>query len=77
MGHSGLDPSSVDPSTVDVQKDVLFNEVVKSGAVFIASVMPIMSWAGMTQDNNTQAVRIAQVLKRYTDAGVVTWLRYA
>lgn len=77
MGHSGLDPSSVDPSTIDVQKDVLFNQVVESGAVFIASVMPTMSWAGMTQDNNTQAVRIAKVLKRFTDAGVVTWLRYA
>lgn len=54
MGHSGLDPSSVDPSTIDVQPDVLFNQVVDSGAVFIASVMPVMSWEGLTKDNNTK-----------------------
>lgn len=77
MGHSGLDYGSVDPSTVEIQKDALFNQVVESGAVFIASVMPTMTWNGLTHDNNTQAVRVAQALKRYTDAGVVTWLRFA
>lgn len=75
-GHSGLDPDSVDPSTINIQKDKLFEQVVDSGAVLIATVMPCLSWSGMTRDNNTQAVRIAQALKRYTDAGVVTWLRY-
>lgn len=77
MGPSGLNPSAVDPSSVHVQKDALFESIVNSGAVLIASVMPCLSWSGMTWDNSTQAVRIAKALKRYTDAGVVTWLRYA
>jgi hypothetical protein len=77
MGQSGLDAGSVDRNSVKVTKDALFKQVVQSGAVLITSIMPVNGWTGLTSDNNTQAVRIAKALRRYTDAGVVVWNRFA
>ena len=33
-------------------------------------------YKGMSGSDNAQALRIAKSLKRFTDAGVVTWLRF-
>jgi len=76
MGNSGLDPGSVSKNSVDYKKDAVFDQVVQSGSVFIASVMPL-TWNGLTKDNNTQAIRIVKAMKRFTDAGVVSYLRFA
>lgn len=41
-------------------------------------VMPTHGWAGLTYADNSQAVRIAQVMKKFVDAGVTEiWLRFA
>ncbi|KAK4049715.1 hypothetical protein OIV83_003990 [Microbotryomycetes sp. JL201] len=56
----------------------VFDDVVKSGAIFQAAVMPnSKNWNGLTRKDNYQAKAIAKVMKRFTDAGVEVWLRFA
>ncbi|KAF3010836.1 hypothetical protein E8E13_008790 [Curvularia kusanoi] len=49
-------------------------DVVASGAVFVASVMPTVNFNTITED---VAQQVASVMKQFTDAGVTVWLRYA
>lgn len=49
-------------------------DVVASGAVFVASVMPSIDFSAVTEDVANQ---VASVMKQFTDAGVTVWLRYA
>lgn len=49
-------------------------DVVASGAVFVASVMPSVNFNQITDD---VAAQVASVMKQFTDAGVTVWLRYA
>lgn len=39
--------------------------------------MPTGGWWGLTASDNQQAVAICKVMKKFTDAGVETWLRFA
>ncbi|KAM0787080.1 hypothetical protein ACM66B_006338 [Microbotryomycetes sp. NB124-2] len=56
----------------------VFDDVVKSGAIFQPAVMPNKNnWAGLSAKDNYQAKAIAKVMKKYTDAGVEVWLRFA
>ena len=52
-----------------------FDDVVESGAVFVASVMPVLS-AGFTAITKDVASQVAGVMRKFTDQGVVVWLRY-
>ncbi|KAJ4349407.1 uncharacterized protein N0V89_008022 [Didymosphaeria variabile] len=49
-------------------------DIVASGAVFVASVMPSVNFNQVTPDIANQ---VASVMKQFTDAGVTVWLRYA
>ncbi|KAK4056092.1 hypothetical protein OIO90_002823 [Microbotryomycetes sp. JL221] len=56
----------------------VFDDVVKSGAIFQPAVMPNKNnWNGLTPKDNYQAKAIAKVMKQFTDAGVEVWLRFA
>ena len=50
------------------------DDIVASGAVFVASVMPYIDFSAVTPDVASQ---VAAVMKQFTDAGVTVWLRYA
>ena len=39
--------------------------------------MPTKGWAGLTKDDNYQALAIAKVMKQFTDEGIEVWLRFA
>jgi hypothetical protein len=49
-------------------------DVIASGAVFVASVMPRIDFNLVTEDVANQ---VASVMKQFTDAGVTVWLCYA
>lgn len=36
--------------------------------------MPIGGWKGLTYDDDSQAVAICQVMKKFTDQGLEVWL---
>lgn len=44
---------------------------------FVCAVMPIGGWKGLTYDDDSQAVAICQVMKKFTDKGLEVWLRFA
>lgn len=52
-----------------------YDDVVRSGAVFIPSVMPVLNsgFSGVTTDVASQ---VAGVMRKFTDKGVVVWLRF-
>lgn len=52
-------------------------DIYASGAILEASIMPVGSWGGFTATDNSQAVAVCRVLKRFTDAGVEVRLRFA
>lgn len=55
----------------------VLNDVKASGAVFQPAVMPTGGWQGLTASDNSQAVAIAKVMKKFTDEGIEVWLRFA
>ncbi|KAK4049716.1 hypothetical protein OIV83_003991 [Microbotryomycetes sp. JL201] len=56
----------------------VFKDVVESGAIFQPAVMPnSKNWNGLTRKDDYQAKAIAKVMKKFTDAGVDVWLRFA
>lgn len=52
-----------------------FDDVVRSGAVFIPSVMPVLA-AGFAGITPSVAHQVAGVMKNFTDRGVRVWLRF-
>ncbi|KIS70251.1 uncharacterized protein UMAG_06336 [Mycosarcoma maydis] len=52
-------------------------DIYASGAILEASIMPVGSWGGYTQVDNSQAQAVCKVMKRFTDAGVEVRLRFA
>ncbi|KAA1065333.1 hypothetical protein PGT21_034753 [Puccinia graminis f. sp. tritici] len=59
------------------QLTAVIDDVKASGAVFQPAVMPVQGWKGLTSSDNSQAVAIAQVMKKFTDQGIPVWLRFA
>ncbi|KNZ53046.1 uncharacterized protein VP01_335g5 [Puccinia sorghi] len=55
----------------------VLDDVKASQAVFQPAVMPVKGWQGLTSSDNSQAVAIAQVMKKFTDQGIPVWLRFA
>ncbi|KAH9444819.1 hypothetical protein Pst134EB_025077 [Puccinia striiformis f. sp. tritici] len=53
------------------------DDVKACNCVFQPAIMPVDGWKGLTSDDNSQAVAIAQVLKNFTDEGIPVWLRFA
>lgn len=53
-----------------------FDDIKASGAVFNPAVMPT-NWVGLTDEDSSQATNIANVMKKFTDAGIEVWLRFA
>lgn len=53
------------------------DDIVASGAILEAAVMPEEAWTGYTASDNSQARAVAQVMKQFTDAGVTVRLRFA
>ncbi|GAA5851901.1 hypothetical protein JCM8547_000093 [Rhodosporidiobolus lusitaniae] len=45
--------------------------------IFQPAVMPTKGWAGLTEDDNSQALAIAKVMKQFTDEGIEVWIRFA
>ncbi|KAF1969331.1 glycoside hydrolase, partial [Bimuria novae-zelandiae CBS 107.79] len=70
--YAQISSSGFDGSQLLAVKD----DVVASGAVFVASVMPgrDINFSAVTAD---VAKQVASVMKQFTDAGVTVWLRYA
>ncbi|TKY86557.1 hypothetical protein EX895_004706 [Sporisorium graminicola] len=52
-------------------------DIYASGAILEASIMPVGSWGGYTQTDNSQATAVCTVMKKFTDAGVEVRLRFA
>lgn len=50
---------------------------IKQGGVFQPAVMPTGGWKGLTKADNSQAVNICNVMKKFTDEGIEVWLRFA
>ena len=52
-----------------------YDSVIESGAVFIPSVMPVLTsgFSGVTPD---VAAQIATVMREFTDKVVFVWLRF-
>lgn len=52
-----------------------YDDVITSGAVFVPSVMPVLNsgFSGITPDVASQ---VATVMRKFTDKGVVVWLRF-
>ncbi|KAN0112487.1 glycoside hydrolase family 26 protein [Hyaloscypha variabilis] len=52
-----------------------YGDVIKSGAVFIPSVMPVLDsgFPGITPEVASQ---VATVMREFTDKGVIVWLRF-
>lgn len=48
-----------------------------SGAIFEAAVMPTGGFQGFSTTDPSQAVNVCTVMKRFTDAGIPTRLRFA
>ncbi|KAH9818895.1 family 26 glycoside hydrolase [Melampsora americana] len=55
----------------------VMDDVKACGCVFQPAVMPTHGWSGLTSDDNSQAVAIAKVMKKFTDEGIPVWLRFA
>ncbi len=53
-----------------------YDDVIKSGAVFVPSVMPVLDngFPGITPEVASQ---VATVMREFTDKGVIVWLRFA
>ncbi|KAK4703817.1 hypothetical protein P7C70_g2397, partial [Phenoliferia sp. Uapishka_3] len=52
-------------------------DIKASGGVFQPAVMPTGGWGGLTASDNSQAVNICNVMKKFTDEGIEVWLRFA
>ena len=52
-----------------------FDDVVRSGAVFVPSVMPVLA-AGFSGITPNVAEQVAFVMRKFTDRGVRVWLRF-
>jgi len=55
----------------------VIDDVKACNCVFQPAVMPVDGWQGLTSSDNSQAVAIAQVMKKFTDEGIPVWLRFA
>ena len=53
----------------------VLDDVKSSGAIFQPAVMPTGGWQGLTASDNSQAINIANVMKKFTDEGIEVWLR--
>ncbi|BGP44038.1 hypothetical protein JCM10449v2_008095 [Rhodotorula kratochvilovae] len=53
------------------------DDVKACNCIFQPAVMPTKGWAGLTKDDNFQALAIAKVMKKFTDEGIEVWLRFA
>ena len=58
------------------QINYALNDIKKSGAILIASIMP-MTWNGLTSSNNYQAVAVAKYCASLNAQGIVVYLRFA
>ena len=68
--YAQIKSSKFDGSQLLAVKD----DVVASGAVFVASIMPSVNFNEITEG---VANDVANVLKQFTDEGVEVWLRFA
>lgn len=68
--YAQISSSNFDGSQLLAVKD----DIVASGAVFVASVMPSVNFKEVTPE---VAQQVAAAMKKFTDAGVMVWLRYA
>ncbi|KAN0065300.1 hypothetical protein ACQY0O_001135 [Thecaphora frezii] len=51
-------------------------DIIASGAVLEAAVMPIGGYEGLSESDNSRAVQICSVMKTFVDAGVEVRLRF-
>ncbi|CAH7687267.1 glycoside hydrolase superfamily [Phakopsora pachyrhizi] len=55
----------------------VIDDVKACDCVFQPAVMPTGGWKGLTNSDNSQAIAIANVMKKFTDRGIPVWLRFA
>ncbi|MBW0473277.1 hypothetical protein O181_012992 [Austropuccinia psidii MF-1] len=55
----------------------VIDDVKACNCVFQPAVMPVGGWKGLTSSDNSQAVAIAKVMRKFTDEGIPVWLRFA
>ncbi|CAH7690685.1 family 26 glycoside hydrolase [Phakopsora pachyrhizi] len=55
----------------------VIDDVKACNCVFQPAVMPTGGWKGLTSSDNSQAIAIANVMKKFTDRGIPVWLRFA
>jgi len=55
----------------------VMDDLKASGAIFEPAVMPVGGWQGLTGSDNSQAVAICNVMKKFTDEGIEVRLRFA
>jgi len=55
----------------------IIDDVKASGAIFEPAVMPTGGWSGLTASDDSQAVNICNVMKKFTDQGIEVRLRFA
>lgn len=53
------------------------SDIVASGAILEAAIMPEEAWTGYTTSDNFQAKAVAKILREFTDLGVDVRLRFA
>lgn len=54
----------------------VMDDLKKCKCVFTPAIMPQGGWAGLTWKDNSQAVRIAKVLRKFTDENIAVALRF-
>lgn len=52
------------------------DDVKSSGAIFEPAIMPTGGFGGMTEDDDSQAQAIADVVKQFTDDGIEVRVRF-
>ncbi|BGP20884.1 hypothetical protein JCM10213v2_009049 [Rhodosporidiobolus nylandii] len=53
------------------------DDIKACNCIFQPAVMPTKGWNGLTKSDNSQALAIASVMKKFTDEGIEVWLRFA
>lgn len=76
-GYGWYSQITADKTYDGAQLLAVMDDVKACNCVFQPAVMPIHGWSGLTSDDNSQAVAIAKVMKKFTDEGIPVWLRFA
>jgi hypothetical protein len=78
-GHADArtyDPNNASSIFTDFEYVRFIKQCKEAKAGFVASLMPTYGYAGFQANDTKQAVAVAKSLKKFTDAGIETYLRW-